>query len=121
MMFNHIRYNDFMLSGGYAYNWVFAKNWLFCASGQLAIAYKTSYGQTVDEKRGFDIGKVNPDFVGRLGLVYNNTRWYVGASAIFRTNNYRTSRFRANNVFGSLNAYIGYNFMLKDKYKQKKK
>ena len=82
---------------------------------------KTSYGQTVDEKRGFDIGKVNPDFVGRLGLVYNNTRWYVGASAIFRTNNYRTSRFRANNVFGSLNAYIGYNFMLKDKYKQKKK
>ena len=28
---------------------------------------------------------------------------------------------RANNVFGSLNAYIGYNFMLKDKYKKKKK
>ena len=53
-------------------------------------------------------------------VVYNNTRWYVGASAILRTNNYRTSRFRANNVFGSLNAYIGYNFMLKDKYKKKK-
>jgi hypothetical protein len=121
MMFNHIRYNDFMLSGGYAYNWVFAKNWLFCASGQLAIAYKTSYGRTADEKKGFDIGKVNPDIVGRFGLVYNNTRWYVGASAILRTNNYRTSRFRANNVFGSLNAYIGYNFMLKDKYKKKKK
>ena len=104
MMFNHIRYNDFMLSGGYAYNWVFAKNWLFCASGQLAIAYKTSYGRTADEKKGFDIGKVNPDIVGRFGLVYNNTRWYVGASAILRTN-----------------AYIGYNFMLKDKYKKKKK
>jgi len=34
--------------------------------------------------------------------------------------NYRSSRFKANNVFGSLNAYIGYNFKLKKKYKQKK-
>lgn len=121
MMFNKVRYNDFMLSGGYAYNWVFAKNWLFCASAQLALCYKTSYGETADEKRGFDFGKVNPDVIGRFGLVYNNTRWYVGASAILRTNNYRTSRFRANNVYGSLNAYIGYNFVLKEKYKKKKK
>lgn len=28
MMFKDIQYNDFMISGGYAYNWVFAKNWL---------------------------------------------------------------------------------------------
>ena len=120
MMFKDIQYNDFIISGGYAYNWVFAKNCLFCASAQLALCYKTSYGQTADEKKGFDFGKVNPDLVGRFGLVYNNTRWYVGASAIFRTNNYRASRFKANNVSGSLNAYIGYNFMLKDKYKKKK-
>ncbi len=119
MMINNIKYNDFMLSGGYAYNWVFAKNWLFCASGQLAVSYKTSYGRVADEKNGFDIGKVNPDVIGRFGLVYNNTRWYVGTSAIFRTNNYRTSRFTANNVYGLLNAYIGYNFMLKKKYRNK--
>ena len=120
MMFNSIKYNDFMLSGGYAYTWVFAKNWLFCASGQVAIAYKTSYGETVDEKKGFDIAKVNPDIIGRFGLVYNNTHWYVGASAILRTNNYRTSRFEANNMFGSINVYTGYNFCLKKKYKKKK-
>ena len=120
MLFNSIKYNDFMLSGGYAYNWVFAKNFLFCASGQLALCYKTSYGKTADEKQGFDIGKVNPDFIGRFGLVYNNTRWYAGTSIILRTNNYHTSRFTANNVYGSLNAYIGYNFMLKKKYKKKK-
>ena len=120
MMFNSIKYNDFIFSGGYAYNWVFAKNFLFCASGQLAVSYKTSYGKTADEKRGFDIGKVNPDFIGRFGLVYNNTRWYAGTSIILRTNNYRTSRFTANNMYGSLNAYIGYNFMLKKKYRKKK-
>ena len=118
LLFRHIRYNDFMLSGGYAYNWVFAKNWLFCASGQVALAYKTTYGKTLDEKKGFDFEKVNIDGIGRFGLVYNNTRWYAGASAIIRTNNYRTSRFTANNIFGSLNVYIGYNFMLKKKYRK---
>jgi len=120
LMFRDIKYSDFMLSGGYAYNWVFAKNWLFCASGQLALAYKTSYGKMTDEKNGFDFSKVNLDLIGRFGVVYNNTRWYVGASAILRTNNYRTSRFTANNMFGSFNAYIGYNFAMKKKYRKKK-
>lgn len=120
MMFNSIEYSDFFLSGGYAYNWVFAKNFLFCASAQLALSYKTSYGNTENEKQGFDFAKVNLDGIGRFGMVYNNTRWYVGWSAILRTNNYHTSRFTANNIFGSFNAYIGYNFGLKERYRKKK-
>jgi hypothetical protein len=119
MMFSNIKYSDFSLSGGYAYNWVFAKNWLFCASGLLSLAYKTSYGNTADEKKGFDFKKVNPDLIGRFGLVYNNTKWYAGASAILHTNNYHTSRFTANNIFGSFNAYIGFNFHLKERYRKK--
>jgi len=123
MMFKSIKYNDFMLSGGYAYNWVFAKNCLFCASFQLGLAYKASYGDVLDEqKRGFDFDfkNVNLDGIGRFGMVYNNTRWFAGWSAIFRTNRYRTSRFRANNIFGSLNAYVGYNFIPKKKYRKQK-
>ena len=119
MMFDRIEYNDFSLSGGYAYNWVFARNWLFCASAQLALAYKTSYGNTADEKSGFDFHKVNLDGIGRFGLVYNNSKWFSGLSVILRTNNYHTSRFTATNVFGSINAYIGYNFKLKKKYRNK--
>lgn len=118
LMFSDIKYSDFMISGGYAYNWVFAKNWLFCASGQLALCYKSSYGEVADEKRGFSFDKVNIDAIGRFGMVYNNTRWYAGWSAILRTNNYHTSRFTASNVFGSFNAYIGYNFLLKKKYRK---
>jgi hypothetical protein len=120
LMFKSIKYNDFMISGGYAYNWVFAKNWLACASGQLGLAYKTTYGEVADEKKGFDLKKVNLDLIGRFALVYNNTRWYTGLSVILRTNNYHTSRFTANNIFGSFNAYIGYNFKLKSKYKKVK-
>ena len=120
MMFKNVKYYDFMVSGGYAYNWVFAKNWLFCASGQLALAYKTSYGKVANEKQGFDFAKVNLDLIGRFGMVYNNNTFYAGWSAILRSNNYHTSRFKANNIFGSFNAYVGYNFILRKKYRTKK-
>jgi hypothetical protein len=97
---------------------VFARNWRFCASGQMSVCHKSSYGEVADEKSGFSFDKGNLDGIGRFGLVYNNTRWYAGCSAIMRTNNYRTSRFKANNIFGSLNFYVGYNFILKKKYRK---
>ena len=119
LMFDRIKYFDYSLSGGYAYNWVFARNWLFCASGQAALAYKRGSGDTADDYDGFSIKKLNLDGIGRFALVYNNTRWYAGATAILRTNNYRTDRFTANNIFGSMNAFVGYNFILKQRYRKK--
>ena len=119
MMFDLVKYNDFNLSAGYAYTWVLGKGFIFCASGQAAVAYKSSYGDTADDKDGFSFGKVNLDGIGRFALVFNNTRWYAGLNAILHTNNYRTSRFVANNIFGSFNAYLGYNFILRKRYKKK--
>lgn len=119
MMFDRIKYRDYSLSVGYAYNWVFARNWLFAASGQLALAYKTSSGDTADEYDHFSFHKMNIDGIGRIGLVYNNDRWYSGASVIFCSKNYHTSRFTANNVFGSLNVYLGINFKLKKRYRNR--
>ena len=120
LMFNSVDYYDVNVSCGYAYNWVFAKNWLFCASGAVAFAYKHSDGD-MNEKEDFNFSfdNVNIDGIGRFGLVYNNTRWYAGASAIIRSYNYRKSRFSANNTFGSLNVYLGYNFGKKKRYKNK--
>ena len=120
LMFNSVKYTDVNASVGYAYNWVFARNFLFCSSLSLALAYKTSRGTTADrDKKGFDIGNFNLDGIGRFGLVYNNMRWYAGASAIVRAYNYRKTRFAANNIFGSLNLYVGYNFGAKAKYRKK--
>ena len=119
MMFNCVDYHDYSLSAGYAYTWVLRKNLIFCASGQAAVAYKTSLGKTAVEADGFSFGKLNLDGIGRFALVYNNTRWYAGLNAILRTNNYHTSRFTAYNVFGSINAYLGYNFLLKKKYRKR--
>ena len=120
LMINNVSYNDFNVSGGYAYNWVFKKNWLFAASLQGALCYKKSVGDAVGIKEGFDFKNVNLDGIGRFGVVYNNMRWYAGASIIVHTNNYHKPRFRTNNTFGSMNMYVGYNFGLKKKYRKQK-
>lgn len=109
-----ISYSDFSISGGYAYNWVFAHNWLFDISLQGALGYKESHSNVNSEKRGwfrdFDFHKLNIDGVLRTGLVWNNMRWYGGLSAVFHTYNYKQKRFRANTTFGNVNLYFGYNF-----------
>lgn len=122
LMFNGVRYYNLNVSAGYAYNWVFAKNWLFCASGALAVAYKHSKGDLENETdAGFDFNNVNLDCIGRFGIVYNNTRVYAGFSAIVRTNNYHKPRFSSNEVFGNLNIYMGYNFGKKSRYRKNRR
>ena len=118
MMFNKVAYNDISLSAGYAYTWVLMKGLIFCGSGQAALSYKASLGKMTDETEGFSFRKVNIDGIGRFALVYNNIKWYIGACAILRTKNYHTTRFTANNIYGTFNAYIGYNFILKKKYRK---
>lgn len=113
LLFGRIKYTDVSFSGGYAYNWVFAKNWLLAGSGSVAIAYKHSTGDTQKSSfsfRNFSLDNVNLDAIGRFGLVWNNTRWYAGSSVILHAYSYRKEEFSTDNVFGSLNIYVGYNF-----------
>lgn len=109
MLFGNLKYSDISVSGGYAYNWVFARNLLFASSLSLALGYKSSSGDLA-ESEGFSFGNFNIDGVGRFGLVWNNNRWYMGASAIVHSYNYGRKQFSTSNVFGSLNIYIGFNF-----------
>ncbi|MBM6991892.1 MAG: DUF4421 domain-containing protein [Prevotella sp.] len=114
MVFSNVNYTDYSLSGGYAYNWVFAHNWLFDISLQAALAYKrsTSDINTSDNGflRSFDFRNINIDGILRTGVVWNNTKWYAGANSIFHAYNYRKSQFSTNNIFGSVNFYVGFNF-----------
>ena len=119
LMFNNIDYHDYSISAGYAYTWVLPCHFIFCASGQAAVAYKTSYGSTFDYGHRFSFKKMNLDGIGRFALVYNNTKWYAGLHAILHTNNYHTARFTANNIFGSFSAFLGYNFLPKKRYRKK--
>ena len=53
LMFSEVKYTDISISGGYAYNWVFARNWVLAGSLSLALAYKRSKGDVT--QRSFSI------------------------------------------------------------------
>ena len=120
MRFLSLSYHDITFSLGYGYNWVFAPKWLFASSLMMGIGNQKSVGNSTIDDEDFSIENLSPHAVGRFGLVYNNTRWYAGFSAIIHSNWYRKSRLSTNNTFGSMNAYVGYNFGLKKKYRKNK-
>ena len=43
-------------------------------------------------------------------MVWNNTKWFAGMSAIFHTYNYKKDQFSTNTTFGNVNVYVGFNF-----------
>lgn len=113
LTFGNYQYTDFSVSGGYAYNWVIAHNWLFASSLSIGLAYKHSIGDIQSAQtttRDYNLKNFNIDTVGRFGLVWNNTRWYAGASTIFHAYNYHKDQFATSSVFGNLNIYFGVNF-----------
>lgn len=106
-------YTDISLSAGYAYNWVFAHNWLAAISFSAALGYKRSSGTSLRERiswKDFTVKNYNLDGIGRMAIVWNNTRWYAGMNGVMHTYRYRKSRFSANSVFGNFNLYVGMNF-----------
>ena len=118
LMFRSVEYHDFSISGGYAYNWVFAPKWLFCASCQVALGYKKTTGISMSSVSEYSKVSVSPNLIGRFAVVYNNSDWFAGFSAIVHSNNYRQARFMTKNTFGSFNMYVGYNFGMKKKYRK---
>lgn len=115
MMAGKVNYYDISVSGGYAYNWVFAHNWLLDVSLTVGLAYNQAKNENrsilfQDFIENFDIKNINADLVSRVGLVYNNMRWYAGLSAVFHSYNYKKDQFYTNNSFGYLNIYVGFNF-----------
>ena len=109
----HVEYTDVSASVGYAYNWVFARNCLFAASLSAALGYKRTKGEANDDHlslSNFSFSNFNLDGIGRFGVVWNNTRWYAGANAVFHSYNYERSQFSTNSMFGNVNVYFGFNF-----------
>lgn len=111
--FDRVKYTNIALSGGYAYNLVFARNWLAAISMALSVGYKSSTGELIGDRhteRDFSFSNLTFDATGRFGIVWNNTRWFAGMSAIMHSYNYRKRQFSTNNTFGSINFYVGLNF-----------
>lgn len=121
LKFDKVNFYDYSISCGYAYNWVFARNFLFAASLSPAIGYKFSKGQSIDHKQLFSSHNINIDAIGRFGIVWNNSRFFGGASALIHAYSYRKSHFRLQNAIAIANIYFGVNFLAKGKYRRARK
>ena len=113
-LFSDVHYRDFSIYGGYGYNWVFAHNWLLNASLSLGLSYNSS-SNSVSTQHAFGLNNFafqnfNVDGIGRLGIVWNNSKWFAGTNVIMHSYNYHKNQFSTNNTFGSLNIYFGFNF-----------
>ena len=69
-------------------------------------------------KFDFSFSNLNFDGVGRLGVIWNNSKWYFGAYGVLHSYTYRKSQFQTNNYFGNINVYIGINFGRKKGHKE---
>lgn len=139
MQVSKMKYMDYSLSAGYAYNWVFHKDWLLSIDIAPSLGYKRTnrsiWRKTIDTPSDnstssivtdpndntrlyqalFERGNINCNLTGRLGVVWNNSRNYAGASLIVHSFNYRYKELSMHNTFLSFNLYAGLNFL-----KQKK-
>ena len=110
--FDEINYNCYSLSAGYGYNWAFAKNW--CLGASLTPAIGLTVIKNSDKDHPEDNGKrynASFDAVGRLGIVYNNSRWIAGMSLISHLYDYRKNTVSLTNSLNYLNFYVAYNFI----------
>lgn len=118
MKIDMIKYYNLGVSFGYAYNWVFAKNWLFNFSLTPALGYKKTRGEPWDKSVLIDdVKSFNIDFTGRTALVWNNRKVYAGASFITYGYGYKKAYFNFRNFINYLNVYVGVNFNKKRQYR----
>jgi hypothetical protein len=90
-----------------------------------ALGYKqtatdvTKIAETTTQKEmpKFDFDNFNVDLIARVGLVWNNTKYFGGMSLIVHNYNYRHNKLTIRNTFGTLNVYLGLNFHKRKAYR----
>ncbi len=117
---NNINYRTYNINGGYAYNWAFAPNFLFSVSLTPQIGFKQAKGEKLSgESLWFSVRNFKFDFITRTGLVWNNSRWFAGASFISHILAYNKEAFSMTNMVNYLNIYAGFSFHRKRQYRNK--
>lgn len=113
-----LEYYNYSISGGYAYNWVFARNCLLAVSCAPSIGFKKAKGERLKGNEFWvSMKNLNFDVISRMGIVWNNTHWFAGASLVSHLYDYRKDRLSFVNSVNYLNVYVGFNFHRKRQYR----
>lgn len=119
LKFSNISYKYYYLSGGYAYNWVFARNWLLGGSFMPSIGLRKAKGEKINGREVLlDLKNLSFDCTSRVGLVWNNTHWFAGASFISHLYLYRKSNLSLTNSVNYANIYVGFFFNRKKEFRK---
>lgn len=126
--FDKVDYLCYSLNGGYSYNFVIMKNLWLGLSLTAGLSYNRSKSKDDDDQfpllntiRNFNIRNFAFDGVGRMGLVWNNTRFFAGFSAVAHSYTYSKSQFSSNDIFGNIITYAGFYFGKSRKYRTPEK
>lgn len=118
LKYSRLNYSYFYISGGYAYNWVFARNWLLGVSATPSIGLRKTKGEKIrGDEILLDLKTFSLDCTSRVGLVWNNTHWFAGASFISHIYAVSRERVRVTNFMNYLNIYVGFFFHRKKQYR----
>lgn len=121
LKFSEINYNYYYVSAGYAYNWVFARNFLLGFSAMPSVGYRKTKGEKIKGNEVLiDLKNFSFDCTSRFGLVWNNTHWFVGSSLICNLYVYNKNKLNQTNAVTFVNIYAGFFFNRKKMYKRKK-
>ncbi len=117
LRFKKVKYSDYSLGFGYGYNWVLKKSWTANLSLLPGIGFKKAIIDDVKYNDSHWIKDINFDLITRAGITYNNSKYFIGASLVMHSYDYRKTNLSVTNSFGTLRIYAGFNFWKKREYK----
>lgn len=117
LRFKKVKYSDYSLGFGYGYNWALKKNWTANLSLLPGIGFKKAIIDDVKYNDSHWIKDINFDLITRAGITYNNSKYFIGASLVMHSYDYRKTNLSVTNSFGTLRIYAGFNFWKKREYK----
>lgn len=121
MMVKSVDYNNYSLSVGYAYNWVFARNCLLSVSVAPSLGFKQAKGERIrGEQLWENVRNMSFNCISRIGLVWNNSHMFAGASFVNYLHDYKKKTFSMLNTVNYISLYAGFFFHRKSQYRGKK-
>lgn len=118
LKYSNVNYDYYYLSGGYAYNWVFARNCVLGASVMPTIGIRKAKGEKLrGDELLMDLKNFSCDCTSRVGIVWNNAHWFAGGSFISHLMFYHKQRTSLTNSINYANLYVGFFFNRKKQYR----
>lgn len=100
-------YNDYMLSGGYGYNWVLhPRRWLINVTGTVGAGYKHTKQKNTKGKRDM----IATDVLASFSVVYNHRALFVAGQGHFTANFYVDEKYTFVNALNYLQLVVGMRF-----------